>query len=130
MGRKKGSKNRVNRVKDIGKDKVIRVEKVKKEKHVKKEGNAPVEIDMSKVKTLKYMGNCNKCNMLITTKDKISSTEYRCPSCDRVLKIDLLKQMKKVEISKSEFLTSTINVDYHDMPPLQNNDVIELKIVQ
>lgn len=105
-GRPKGSKNKATLLKEA------------QEKLAKKEQLPP----SPPPKLFKHLGFC-KCGSVIGSID-IKKGKYICNHCGVTGKVSVLKKVKSVEAysSKKDYLEHTLNADFHDMPPL-NEDI-------
>jgi hypothetical protein len=69
---------------------------------------------------------------IINSKDLESTFIYIYQGCGKRARIKTLKKDEKPKkrLSKKEYLESTVNVQYVDMPPLDDPDFGELKIIE
>lgn len=90
-----------------------------------------IPVDLSNVKTYKFIGYC-VCGFFLSTNHlkKNCKTKYICPSCDKTGKVkNLIKDKvipeEEIPKSKKEYIDRTINAEFHDVVPLNNeNDMI------
>lgn len=143
-GRPKGSKNKLSSKKVIKEKKVKKAKKTKKtiskvkDNVIKKKRGRPkgsknkttvisaankpcTEYDMSNVKVGKHLGYCPKCDSSIATYNLDSKFIFICDACGKrgrtkILKVDSKRLCTERPQSKKEYMESSMNVDYHDMP--------------
>jgi len=94
------------------------------------------DIDMSNVKTFKFLGYCPKCEAMIGSTDleEGKKTIFRC-GCGKRARVKLLKLSRNVvgdrPKTKKEFLEQTIDVnDYGFVPKYKDEIPTELKEVE
>ena len=126
LGRPKGSKNK--KPKKTQKRKLTKsTKKIKKIKKIKKkellgEDGKPYKPPRS----YKMLGYCPKCKGMISTKDLISKYIYVCASCNKRARTNTIRKTQRSTQekpkSKKEYIESTVNAEYHDMPPMEEVD--------
>ena len=84
-------------------------------------------------KSYKVLGYCS-CGLHISSKDLVSKMVYTCPRCDkraRTNKLTAENETIKVEpMSKKEYLSSTINSQFNDMPPMEDKGFDNIKVIE
>jgi len=112
-GRPKGSKNKVQP--EVKK-------KIWKKKFVKKEQ------DLSRVKFSKFLGYC-PCGAIVALSNKICPRIYVCSTCGKrkstsKLRTDSKNKREEVK-NKREYMLSSINTNFADMPLLRTKTLTE-----
>lgn len=88
--------------------------------------NDKVEKPYNPPKSHKFLGYCSKCYTIIGSNDLVSKFIYICPLCGSKKRINALKKIRantNITTNKKEFLRDTLNVDYHDMPGLEDPEI-------
>ena len=84
-------------------------------------------------KSYKHLGYCS-CGFMISALDLISKFIYVCPRCEKRKRTNKLKVAKKVDkdlpTTKKEYLKSSVNADFHDMPPMEDADISNIKAIE
>ncbi len=124
MGRTKGSLNRK------GKAPVIKLKR--KRGRPKGSGKKVQEViePPSNVKSIKFLGHCPKCQIIIGKTDLESKTIYICPGCGHRGEFSSLKKDRPKEVMSKKDYLETINAEHYDMPSMNDHDPGELKIQQ
>lgn len=85
----------------------------------------------SNVKKSKFLGHCPKCDSIVVSLDLETKFIYICTGCGNRARISTLqKERKSEQVSRKDYLETTINADYHDMPAMNDIDFsTDLKIM-
>jgi hypothetical protein len=105
-GRPKGSKNKATLLREA------------QERSTRTESPPPAPPP----KSFKHLGYC-KCGALVGEIDLLSKFIYKCPHCTLKGRVNSLSKSSKGETfsSKKDYLEHTLNADFHDMPPLNED---------
>ena len=135
MSRPKGSKNKIK------KKKTIKVKKVKRVKRGRPKGsktkkNLFTESHKPTYKSYKYLGNCPRCKVIITSSDLVSKHIFICKSCGKrshtnKIKIKVNKRPSSIYLSKKEYLESTIENNQDNIVPVNDkSELIDIKAIR
>jgi len=84
--------------------------------------------DLSHILSGKFLGYCKKCGAIVSNNELKSKFIYVCTECHysgriSALKKESIRSKLEKEMTKKEYMQSSIGVDYHDMPILRPKSV-------